>query len=144
WGFYIFLEKLMIWAGVLHQSGQFLPDPKPTVLRVFQFLWLLTYRHEQFHFQVELYATRLESALRRPVYRPYVERVRTPVANTSQWMEEALAQAVVLRSRYVKGTLGIDARYVNSYIVPYFHTFPEGYKRFECLDIPGGVEGAHR
>ena len=140
----MFLEKLLDWARFLHQTGTFLPVPKPTVDRVFRFLWLLTYRHEQFHFQVESYATRLESALRRPVYRPYVELVRTPVANTDQWWEEALAQAVVLKSRFVKQTLGIDARYVKDYIVPYFRTFPEGYKQFECRNVPGGVDGAHR
>jgi hypothetical protein len=107
-------------------------------------LWVLTYRHEQFHFEVELYATRLESALRRPIYRPYVERVRGRVAKTDQWWEEALAQAVVLESKSVKRTLGIDAQYMKSHIVPYFRTFPEGYKRFECKGVSGGVDGAHR
>ena len=134
----------MEWAAILHKSGQFLPSPKPPVLSVFKFLWLLTYRHEQFHFQVEHYATRLESAFRRPIYRPYVEQVRTPVSNSSVWWEEALAQAVVLKSTFVKRTLGIDDHYVKSYIVPYFREFPEGYKRFECLGVYGGVKGAHR
>lgn len=109
WGFYLFFEKLIEWADALHQSGQFLPDPKPSPLKVFQLLWLVTYRHELFHFHVERYATRLESALRRPIYRPYVERVRTPVMNSDKWLEEALAQAVVLVSTYVKRTLGIDS-----------------------------------
>jgi hypothetical protein len=144
WGFYLFFEKLIEWAAALHRSGQFLPDPKPSPLKVFQLLWLLTYRHELFHFQVELYATRLESALRHPIYRPYVECVRTPVMNSERWWEEALAQAVVLRSNYVKRTLEIDSHYVNSYMVPYFLTFPNGYRHFQCKRISGGVAGAHR
>lgn len=144
WGLYLFFEKLIEWADALHQSGQFLPDPKPSLLKVFRLFWLLTYRHELFHFHVERYATRLESALRRPIYRPYVERVRTPVMNSPKWLEEALAQAVVLRSTYVRRTLGIDSHYVNSYLVPYFLTFPNGYRHFQCEDIPGGVAGAHR
>ena len=144
WGIYIFLEKLMDQACLLHQHDEFLPDPKPSLLKVFQFLYLFTYRHEQFHFQVEMYATRLESALRRPIYRPYVERVRTHVMNTAEWWEEALAQAVVLKSTFVKRTFGIDTAYMKNYVVPYFRQFPEGYKRFECKSVPGGVAGAHR
>jgi len=144
WGFYLFFEKLIEWADALHQSGQFLPDPKPSPLKVFQLLWLMTYRHELFHFHVERYATRLESALRRPIYRPYVERVRTPLMNSEKWLEEALAQAVVLKSAFVKKAHGIDSHYVKSYIVPYFLTFPEGYKHFQCKHISGGDAGAHR
>src|SRR5262249_51598668 len=64
-------------------------------------------------------------------------------ANTAEWWEEALAQAVVLKSTMVKKALKVDARYMKAYIVPYFRTFPEGYKRFECTSVPGGVAGAH-
>ena len=143
WGIYMFLEKLLEWAVILHTSGLYLPTPKPDLVTVFRRLWWITYRHELFHFHVELYATRLESALRHPIYRPYVERVRTQVANTPEWWEEALAQAVVIGSKMVKRALGIDAKYIKAYIVPYFRTFPEGYKRFECASVPGRVAGAH-
>ena len=143
WGIYMFPEKLFEWAGALHRSGLFLPDPKPPILKVLQLLWLLTYRHELFHFHVELYATRIESSLRRPIYRPYVERVRALVANTSEWWEEALAQAVVLKSTMVMRKLGIDLKYMKAYVVPYFRTFPEGYKQFECKSV-GGEHLAHR
>jgi hypothetical protein len=64
--------------------------------------------------------------------------------NTERWLEEALAQDVALRSKYVKGTLGVDSQYVNTYIVPYFLTFPNGYKHFQCKSIPEGPTGAHR
>ncbi len=77
-GVYLFLEKLIEWACILHRSGQFVPIPSPALRSVFRQLWWITYRHEQFHFHVELFATQLESALRRPVYRPYVECVRIP------------------------------------------------------------------
>lgn len=144
WGVYMFLDKILEWACLLHASGKYLPEPKPPLISVFRQLWWLTYRHELFHFHVELFATRLESALRRPIYRPYVEFVRSRVARTEEWWEEALAQAVVIKSRMVKRALGIGAMEMKNYIVPYFRTFPEGYSRFECLNIPGGVAGAHR
>ena len=144
WGIYMFFEKILDWACLLHASGKYLPEPKPPLSSVFRQLWWLTYRHELFHFHVELFATRLESALRRPIYRPYVEFVRSRVARTPEWWEEALAQAVVIKSRMVKRALGIGAAEMKTYIVPYFRTFPEGYNRFECLNVPGGVAGAHR
>jgi hypothetical protein len=128
----MFLEKLLEWAVIIHRSGLYLPTPKLDLVTVFRRLWWITYRHELFHFHVELYATRLESALRHPVYRPYVECVRAQVANTPEWWEEALAQAVVLPSKMVKRALGIDKKYIEAYIVPYFQIFPEGYRRFEC------------
>jgi hypothetical protein len=143
WGIYMFFEKLLEWACALHGSGQFLPKPKPPICSVFRLLWLLTYRHELFHFHVELYATRIESCVRRAVYRPYVEDVRVVVANTSKWWEEALAQAVVLKSTMVKRMLGIDSKYMNAHVVPYFRTFPEGYRHFECESVSGSSV-AHR
>jgi hypothetical protein len=144
WGIYMFPDKLLDWACLLHASGDFLPNPKPTLIAVLRLLWHLTYRHELFHFHVERFATRLESALRQPVYRPYVTCVRTKVANGPEWWEEALAQAVVLRSTMVKRALAIDSSYLTRYVVPYFRTFPEGYRRFECKGVPGGLEGAHK
>jgi hypothetical protein len=66
------------------------------------------------------------------------------VANTDRWWEEALAQAVVTDSRMVKRALGINGAYMKRYMIPYFRTFPEGYKRFECESVTGGVKGAHQ
>ena len=65
------------------------------------------------------------------------------MANTSIWWEEALAQAVVLKSTTVKRTLQINSKYMNAHLVPYFRTFPEGYKQFECKSV-GGDDVAHR
>ena len=80
-----------------------------TPIGVFTLLFCAVYRHELFHYHVERFATRLEVLYRHPTYRPYVEDVRHKVAGTSRWLEEALAQAVVLnsslvskRSRYTK------------------------------------------
>jgi len=143
WGMYLFLDKLIEWARLLHASGKYLPDPKPNLLRVFRLLWWLTYRHELFHFHVELFATRLESAIREPRYRPYVERIRSQVAGKPEWWEEALAQAVVLKSTMVKRILGLDSEYMKRYVIPYFKAFPEGYKRFDCEAV-GGPPKAHR
>lgn len=43
----------------------------------------------------------------------------------------------------VKTALGVDSAYINRYIVPYFLTFPDGYKHFECKAV-GGPAQAHR
>src|SRR5262249_48088976 len=55
WGVYMFLEKLVEWAVILHASGLYLPTPKPDLVTVLRRLWWITYRHELFHFHVELY-----------------------------------------------------------------------------------------
>lgn len=143
WGIYLFLEKLVEWAQLLHRSDDYLPHPKPPLLSVFRLLWWLTWRHELFHYHVEVFAIRLEVSLRQPKYRPYVDRVRAEVAKTEVWWEEALAQAVVRKSTMVKRALKIDKKYLDRYVVPYFRCFPEGYKRFECLSV-GGPKRAHQ
>ena len=144
WGVYMFLEKLFVWAGMLHASGSYLPNPTPPVMSVFRLLWWLTYRHELFHFHVELFATRLEICSQRPVYRPYVENVGAKVVNSPEWLEEALAQAVVLKSTLVRKALGVDARYMKKHVMPYFRDcFPAGYKDFECKSFKGAANG-HR
>ena len=60
------------------------------------------YRHELFHFHVERFATRHEVLARTAVYKPYDFDVFRPLAWTSTWLEEALANAVVLESKLVK------------------------------------------
>jgi hypothetical protein len=143
WGIYILLDRFFDTVCDLYTSGEFFPAPKPLLVSVIRFLWWTTYRHELFHFHVEVFATRLESALRTPFYRPYVELVRARVVNTPECWEEALAQAVVLESRMVKQNAGINSKYMKEYVVPYFRTFPDGYRHFECLSV-GGPEAAHR
>ena len=143
WGIYMHIERLLLEAARLHVSGEFLPKPKPSLLAVLRLLWWLTFRHELFHYHVEMFATRLESSLRSAVYRPYVECVRQKTIHTPECWEEALAQAVVLESKMVKRALGVGSAFMYDNVVRYFDTFPMPYKNFRCPEV-GGPDNAHR
>jgi hypothetical protein len=123
-----------------------LPKPRPSWDHLFFTLFWVTYRHELFHWHVEVFALRHEVLLRQPIYRPYVERVRYSISqnNPSEWWEEALAQAVVLDSRLVARRSGIPPKRLRKFLEPDFRTrFGDGYRHFECKSV-GGVSEAHR
>jgi hypothetical protein len=137
WGMYIFLENLIDWTVYVY------PKTKDTTpIGVFTLLFCAVYRHELFHYHVERFATRLEILCRRPTYRPYVEDVRHKVAGTSRWLEEALAQAVVLNSALVSNRSGYTKKKVQKILKPLFQTFGPGYRDFECTEF-GGVDMGH-
>lgn len=54
-------------------------------------------RHEEFHYQVEVFATSLELTTERPAYRPYKEKVYRPLRHTADLLEEALANRRTVR-----------------------------------------------
>src|ERR1700753_1665146 len=101
---YFFLDAVIGWSTVLYREAQ-LPDPRPSLLDVFRITFIITYRHESFHYHVESFSTKQEIVQRLQIYRPYVERLRRNVAGTERWLEEALAQAVVLESTFVERQL---------------------------------------
>lgn len=142
WGMYFFLDMLIGWAIDLYENSTNLPKPKPPIGEVFRLVFIATYRHELFHFHVEQYATKQEVLQRRPIYKPYVEGVRTKVARTERWLEEALAQAVVLESRFVGRQVGMKKAQLQSVLAPEFRRFPAGYRDFDCKTF-GGPEEAH-
>jgi len=139
WGIYIFADQLFAWtASVWLKIGK-----KHSIEKLFELLFLVVYRHEMFHYHVERHAFMLEVSNRQPHYRPYVEKVRALVSNTEQWLEESLAQAVVLKSRFVKGKTTISAKEVKELLRAEFSTFGNGYKHFDCK-WTGGVAQGHR
>jgi hypothetical protein len=95
WGMYFYLEPIVEWAADMQKRssahGLTLDDSQALRLAFFA-----CYRHELFHFHVESFCVRQEVLTTRPVYRPYDRNVFQKTANTDQWLEEALAQAVVL------------------------------------------------
>jgi hypothetical protein len=99
--------------------------------------------HELFHFYVERFVLKQEVIQRIPIYRPYVERLRSQVRRTDRWLEEALAQAVVLESRLVSRKAGYNRKAIKTMLVPEFRKFPEGYRQFECKPWSGPAQ-AHR
>ncbi|HOF40708.1 MAG TPA: hypothetical protein PLD73_11585 [Candidatus Hydrogenedentes bacterium] len=140
WGMYLFLDLLLAWAASLYDKW---PASKPTFLYVLRLVIQIVYRHELFHYHVERFSTRHEIMIRQPVYRPYTEKVIPAVARTEHWLEEALAQAVVLNSRLVTNRAGMQIAALQKLLVPEFKCFPAGYCHFECLAY-GGPDIAHR
>jgi hypothetical protein len=146
WGIYILPTRVAEWTEDLLKNSRHLPKPKPSWEKLFIALLWVTYRHELFHWHVETFALEHEVLVRRPVYRPYVEKVREPIRrrNPSQWWEEALAQAVVLDSTLVSRRSAIRKSSLRRFLIPDFKTrFGDGYRHFECTSV-GGVEEAHR
>lgn len=141
WGIYIFFDRVIDWTAHVWRSTKSLPKGT-TPIAVFNFLFNVVLRHELFHYHVERFATRLEVLDRRPVYRPYVEQVQWSVASTSKWLEEALAQAVVLNSTLLSRRTGFSKPRARKILVPIFKTFGPGYRDFECAAF-GGPEVAH-
>ncbi len=145
WGIYLLPIRIAEWTWDLLKSAH-LPRPKPSWERLFFTMLWVTYRHELFHWHVETFALAHEVLVRRPVYRPYVERVEAYIRlNTPEsWWEEALAQAVVLESRLLQNRSGFRLTQLRKFLVPDFKTrFPDGYRHFECTAV-GGPDNAHR
>lgn len=143
WGMYLFLEPLMHWAVDLGIVARALGIPLSS-REAFFLAFYATYRHEQFHYHVERFATRQEVIQRSPIYLPYDGNVYShpAIASTEKWLEEALAQAVVLKSRYLGSKLGRPIGGMRRILEKEFATFGPGYKDHECPTF-GGVERAH-
>lgn len=143
WGMYLFLEPLAFWAVDLaaEAKGYGLTIYATDALRL---AFYLTYRHELFHYHVERFAIRQEVIQRRAIYRPYEENVfyGKSVANTEDWLEEALAQSVVLESTFVANRLRITMADYRDFLQSQFDRFPDGYKHYRCTKF-GGTEAAH-
>jgi hypothetical protein len=58
------------------------------------------------------------------------------VRGTEDWLEEALAQAVLVESTMLKKALGVTKPFIEEHLKPYLRTFPPGYRDF---DKPGGM-----
>jgi len=143
WGMYIFLNPLWKWACGVFAVSKALPTPKPTLLTVLRLLFNVIYRHELFHYHVERFSLRQEVIQRKPIYRPYVDDVEPQVRGTERWLEEALAQAVVLNSTLLSNRSGLSKDAMRKVLIPEFDKFPPGYRDYECKSY-GGVPKAHR
>ncbi|MDB4619121.1 hypothetical protein OAH15_00370 [bacterium] len=141
WGMYILPEALMKWADHVYllEGGKTSQD----YLEIFNLLYWTTYRHELFHYHVERYAFMLEVANRKPHYRPYVEKVRSAVANTEKWLEEALAQSVVLHSKILQDRSTYRKYDTLRILEREFKNFGPGYRDYDCT-WTGGPELAHQ
>lgn len=142
WGMYFFLEPLVEWAAMLRHKGRE-HGLRLTVSQALRLAFFVTYRHELFHFHVEWFSVRQEVLYFNPVYRPYDEHVFRRVAGTDKWLEEALAQAVVLESTLVANRLGMPRRAFRALLESQFDEFGPGYRNFRCPEL-GGPGMGHR
>ena len=142
WGMYFFLERLVEWAADLQRRarghGLKLNDSQALRLAFFA-----SYRHELFHFHVEAFCIRQEILSVRPVYRPYDRDVFRKTAHSHDWLEEALAQAVVLESTLVSNRLRLPKRAYRAFMEAEFDRFGAGYRAFRCQSL-GGVQAGHQ
>jgi hypothetical protein len=139
---YFFIEPLFDWAIVLKaEAPKFGLELNPD--DALRFAFYITYRHELFHYHVERFAIRHEVAQRKPIYRPYEREVYNKMAGKEFWLEEALAQAVVLESTLVSKRLGFPNSRYRKFLEAQFDQFGNGYKHFRG---PAGIkpERAHK
>jgi hypothetical protein len=141
WGMYLNVERVLMLAVEMsaraQQQGHAISREHSLRLAFY-----VMYRHELFHFHVERFATRHEVLARIATYRPYDFEVFRPLAWTSSWLEEALANAVVLESKLVKGRVGLDTAAFQKLVGSFFDDMPPGYRDYRCTEL-GGTEEAH-
>lgn len=140
WGIYLFLEPMVQWAADLQQRSQQF-NLKLDDSQALRLAFFAAYRHELFHFHVEAFCVRQEILLRRPFYRPYDQNVYQVLAHSDGWLEEALAQAVVLESNAVSNRLGLPKHSYREFLEAEFDRFGPGYRAFRCE--PFGTTEAH-
>jgi hypothetical protein len=142
WGIYLFAEPLLLWGYELTKTAKACGH-NFTYEQGLSLAVQAAYRHELFHYHVERFAIRSEVLGRRPVYLPYRANVFIPNRNTPDWLEEALAQAVVLKSRMVaKRVYRLPAKQWKKVLHQEFSKFGAGYRDHECKHV-GGVDNAH-
>ena len=101
-----------------------------------------TFRHEVFHYQVESFATKLEILTRTPVYKPYNRKVKRNVRGTEDWLEEALAESAVHKSKFIGGKTGLSRSFITKVLQTCSDHKPDGYRHYNCKKF-GGPEKAH-
>jgi len=145
WGTYLFLENILAWTSDVYHNNKRLAknDPRSSIMAVFRFCMLVALRHEIFHYQVEKYALKIEASLGHHIYSRYFNDVFLSCAGTADWLEEALAQAVVLDHPFMKQFTGLFGNTYGGVAIEAFRSFPDGYKDYRCYKH-GGVSKAHR
>jgi hypothetical protein len=101
WGIYLTLEGIAYFALELLTRV-----PGITPFRAVQAGAMALARHEEFHYQVEIFATGQELCTRKVAYRPYFERVYTVLKGTSDHREESFANRYMVDFAWDRFALG--------------------------------------
>lgn len=138
WGVYLFKE--IIESRVMTLYSLF--NRKISLRELNQLYYYAIYRHELFHYQVERFATKVELITKKQVYRP--SRILfQQVMNSENWLEEALAENAVTKSKLVSVRTNIKSSLLREIYERDLQDMPPGYKDYKCLKF-GGPEKAHR
>lgn len=141
WGIYLFPDLIMPWAKNLY-----LAKGKSLGLSLKQVEYAFTYavfRHELFHHQVERFSTKQEILTHKVNYKAYDEKVYEPTRKSEDWLEEALAEATVLKSVHVFHNIEIKPSTFRKLYEFDLKRMPPGYSDYHCSKY-GGYENAHR
>ena len=86
----------------------------------------------------------MELIQNKALYLPFQYDVEPQVINSKHWLEEALAESTVVRSRYVaRKNKGVKAKHITAMYEWHLNLMPQGYSDYECLEY-GGPDEAHK
>jgi hypothetical protein len=144
WGIYLFVELIEQRAEELYTEQQRLRLFRHVNLQEFKLLYYYAvYRHEFFHYQAEVFATNSEVHSLKPLYINYNVYVKDYVRHTKDWLEEALAEASVLRRTLVVKRTKLNKKILNAIYEFDLQFMPPGYRDYECKSY-GGPDKAHQ
>jgi len=145
WGIYLMKEPILEHSNYLyHSQEEYLGTELLSLEEVQRIFIYCVFRHETFHYQVETFATRMELIQNRALYLPFQYDVEPQVINSKHWLEEALAESTVVRSRYVANkNKGVKAKHITAMYEWHLNLMPPGYSDYECLEY-GGPDEAHK
>jgi hypothetical protein len=145
WGIYLFVELIEQRAEELYlQQHRFSGSFHRLHLRELKMLYYYAvYRHEFFHYQTEVFATNAEVLSEKPLYINYNRYVKQYVRNTEHWLEEALAEASVLKSTLVLRRAKLNREALNAIYKYDLQFMPPGYRDYECKYYRGD-DNAHK
>lgn len=138
WGIYLFKEIIESRILFLHSIFK----EKISLKNITQLYYYAIYRHELFHYQVERFATKVELITKEPIYR--TSRVLFKrVWYTEDWLEEALAENAVTKSKLVTRRTRVKPELLKEIYERDLQDMPPGYKDYECIKF-GGAETARK
>ena len=144
WGIYLYVDIINDRAYELYkqQHNFFQPKDFLSLNEIKKLYYYAVYRHEFFHYQTEVYTTRAEILSQKPLYINYNRYVKKFVQNSSDWLEEALAESSVLSSRLVTKITKISSKSLKALYEYDLKFMPPGYRDYKCIKYGGSV-GAH-
>jgi hypothetical protein len=136
WGIYLFPEIIAPYARFLRNAM----NTKLTEYEAYLLTATCMYRHELFHFQTEWFTTSMEILNRKPYYLEYERDIYHEYRLSEHWLEEALAEASVYKSRLVSNRTGVNSKTKNELYAIHSSMMPAGYRDYQCNFYNGQKE----